>query len=248
MILACCDIGNTRIKIGVFNNDELINFVSFNNAGEAISFIIPLNPDSCAVSSVVPERSSAFINSFEKESGKKVFRIDLSKKLHLKIAYKSSSSLGTDRICNSEGAYKLFTDKNKLRGKEIIVTADFGTASTYNIIKAPDIFSGGIIAPGPGILFKAMNLYTAQLPEVFPDDYKELIGTDTKSCIASGVMNSVPGLAERIIKKLAEEYEIAEIYVTGGNASLFRKDFNFRYTHVPELLIIGMKAIFDLNQ
>jgi type III pantothenate kinase len=247
LITACCDIGNTKIKIGLFDDDQLTEFLTFHTMKDAVRSLRSVKPDEVVISSVVPQKSQTIVDFCRYERGMDAFIIDKDKKYRLEIDYKTPESLGVDRICSSEAAFKIYSETNELHENEIMIVADFGTAITIDIITSPNIFSGGLIAPGPGLLFKAMKLYTAQLPEAFHSDYTGMIGKDTKSCIASGVVNSVTGLINRVYNSLSETNKIAAIFITGGNAHLFLNDFNFEYNYKPDLLLLGMKSIFDLN-
>lgn len=247
MKLACCDIGNTKIKIGVYDRDTLLSFLSFSSIRETKDYLKKLHPDATAISSVVPKTLSVIDAFFRKELGIRPFLLDNQKKYRLKIEYDTPETLGNDRICTSEGAFKLYTDKKQFKENEILVAADLGTACTINIVEYPDRFTGGLISPGQGLLFKGMKLYTAQLPQAAHSDYAALVGKNTKECIASGIRNSILGLLERVYYKLSSESSIAAFYITGGNAPQFIDDLNFQFEHRSDLLIIGIKSIYDYN-
>ena len=58
----------------------------------------------------------------------------------MKFKVKKYSQLGSDRIANSIGAYYKF--------KKSTIVIDFGTATTFDVVKKPGIYDGGVIAPG----------------------------------------------------------------------------------------------------
>ena len=76
----------------------------------------------------------------------------------MKFNIKKYSQLGSDRIANSIGAYFKF--------KSNCIIIDFGTATTFDIIKSKGVYDGGVIAPG--IKLSIENLYssTALLPHL----------------------------------------------------------------------------------
>jgi pantothenate kinase type III len=92
-----------------------------------------------------------------------------------------------------------------------------------------------------------MKLYTAQLPEASMSDYSGVTGRSTRECIASGVRNSISGLFEKIVNNLSQNKKVADVYITGGNAPLFLEDLNFRFNYIPELLIRGIKSVYNYN-
>ncbi len=247
MILACCDIGNTNIKVGVYDRENLAAFHTFSSIQETKNFLAKLQPEAAALSSVVPGTQAIIQDFLQEELAVDPYIINTNSKLHLKIEYETPETLGTDRICSAEGALNLYSKEKKLIDNDILIAADLGTACTINIIQAPDRFTGGLIAPGQGLLFKALKLHTAQLPEVSLSDYNSFIGKTTSECIASGVRHSIQGLLNYSYKKLSETGRIAGFYLTGGNAPYFLNDLDFSFEFIPHLLVSGIKSIYDLN-
>ncbi len=251
-MLLACDIGNTSIKAGLFLNNKIIEFTSFNNLKIFVSHFKSKEIDQVAISSVVPKLTEELIKVSRKFSKPIPFIIDIKKKFNLKINYDSLKTLGIDRICSAEGAfgvYKNSDDYKSFNDKSFIISIDFGTATTVNIVKYPGEFIGGIISPGIKMMFDSLNTKTAQLPNVSESDYKDLIGKNTFSSIASGVINSSVGLIEKTIAQLKSEKNAKEvkIFITGGNAERILPFLKFDYEFVRELVLIGVKAVFDIN-
>lgn len=142
MFLAC-DIGNSKIKAGLFSDDKIIESFMFENISQVKLLYADGNISFTGISSVVPSESDElkkFLNS-------KSFPYHLITKdstSNLKILYKTPETLGTDRICSAEGAYFL---NGKINKDEILVSIDLGTATTINVILYPGDFAGGVIAP-----------------------------------------------------------------------------------------------------
>jgi pantothenate kinase type III len=141
-------------------------------------------------------------------------------------------------------------EHSNLPEREFIISIDFGTATTVNIVKPPADFIGGMIAPGPKMMLRALQNHTAQLPKVNPENYSTLIAQDTKSSIASGVINSTVGLVEKIINHMYIHHNAKDlhIYITGGNAEYLFPQFDFEFIYEKALVLYGIKAIYEKNK
>lgn len=252
MILTC-DVGNTNIKTAIFHGDVIGEIRSFDNQNTFFNYIENLQPENIAIASVVPSATEIILDFIKTNIGIIPLIISKDLRLNLAIDYESSETLGIDRICSAEGAFKLFKnsrDFNKYSEKTYLITIDFGTATTINIIRYPGIFSGGLIAPGINMMFNALSQNTAQLPIVNGNDFKLLIGKDTKTSIASGVINSILGMIEKTLKYLIENFnaDYIRIFITGGNAEKIIPHIdNIDFENQKALVLIGVKAIFDNN-
>ncbi len=250
-MFASIDIGNSRIKLGLFENEELSEFNLFTNTNDLINFIKSKKIDALAISSVVPQKLDDLKNKL-KSLNLNPYIISGDSKFNLTINYDSPGTLGIDRICACEGAFYLLNkspDFNQFNPSGCMLVIDFGTATTLNIIIYPSEFIGGMIAPGIKMMFDSLNKTTAQLPEVTLDNYKSLIGRETKSSIASGVINSTLGLIEKTILYLKKEMDAERIWIflTGGNAENFPRHFNFDFEYEKGLVLYGIKSIYERN-
>ncbi len=251
-MLLAVDIGNSNIKTGIFHDESLEEFHLFTDPSEIFYYLQKTTYKSVAVSSVVPAKLEAFKTICREKFNLEPFVINKFCKFNLKVEYESFETLGIDRLCACEGAFKIFRNKNDLSGyneKTQILTIDFGTATTVNFIEYPGKFSGGIIAPGIKMMFQTLNLNTAQLPIVETGNYNGLIGKTTKSSIASGVINSCVGLIETAVNFLQTERSAGKIniYVTGGNAKAILPHLKMNYKYVEGLVLHGIKAVWDKN-
>ncbi len=251
-MLLACDIGNTNIKTGVFENEKLSSFNSFNTYRNFIENIKNINFSDIAISSVVPTITEKLKKDLSNFSPGKPFIIDKSANFNLKIKYDSPDTLGIDRVCSAEGAFYIYKNSTEFKDYNLntfILSIDFGTATTINFVRFPGEFVGGIIAPGIKTMFNSLNTNTAQLPDIDESFYKELIGSDTKSSIASGIVNSVTGLIEKSISQLKTIYSAKKIkiYITGGNAEKILPYLTFDYQLEKALVLKGIKAVYYKN-
>lgn len=249
MFLAC-DIGNTNTKLALFLRDELKNFSIIPNDKLDFSFLKENKFTDASISSVVPKLTIKFTEFFQNENSVSPFIITKDSKFNLTIDYETPETLGIDRICSAEGALSLLKKPNLIKHKKyFIISVDFGTATTINVVTSENKFIGGIIAPGVETMFNSLHKGTAQLPKVSTNDYKNIIGSSTISSISSGVINSQIGLLEKIYNHL-EELSADEIYiyVTGGNAKKIIPYINYQFSYVEELVLHGIKSIYERNK
>ena len=248
-MLVAIDIGNSRIKAGKFTDNKLTEFHFFDKVDETLSFLKISPKEDFALSSVVPDKTKIISEGIKKITGNPPFVVTKDVKTNLTIDYKSPETLGTDRLCSAEGAFFLFKNSEKYKNyKEgfYILSIDFGTATTINIIEHPGKFIGGLIAPGLGMMFESLRQRTAQLPLLNLSDFVTIIGKDTKSSIVSGVVTSVVGMIEKTINTLPLQNVF--ICITGGNAKNIIPYLNFDFVYEEGLVLYGINALWKLSK
>lgn len=244
MFLAC-DIGNSFVKAGFFDGNNLTNSFSFQKINGLHEIISGKNITAAGISSVVPantDRLREMLSSLLIP----VHIISYKSSFNIKLNYKTPETLGIDRLCSAEGAYFL---NRGIKENEILLSIDMGTASTINIITHPGEFIGGVIAPGVKMMADALHSYTAQLPEVSFEDYDGMIGNSTKSSIASGLINSTLGMIDRITFFLSKKYpgKSVKIYLTGGNAERLVSHLETKFIYEKNLVLYGIRSVSELN-
>ena len=260
-MLLALDIGNTKIKTGLFpissHSKEgkifIHDYKNFSSEKTLQQYLKSTSFSYAAISSVVPEKTKLLKNFLTNEFSISPFVISKDSNFNLKIKYHTPATLGIDRICASEGAFLIYKNSAEFGSYDIktfLIIIDFGTATTINVISYPAKFIGGTIAPGIKMMSRALTKNTAQLPEFGLNDYKKIIGTDTKSSLASGVLNAAIGLIERVINNLKLEHGASKIkiFITGGNSKQLLPYLNFEYEFEKALVLKGIKALFDINK
>jgi type III pantothenate kinase len=251
-MLLACDIGNTRIKSVIFNKEKIIDSKISVSVKELIDYYKKAKLTDVSFSSVVPEKSEQFSDLIRQNFNISPLIINDNLKFNLKIEYSTPENLGTDRVCSAEGAFYLFKRSNKSKnyGKnDIIVSIDLGTATTLNFIKFPGVFKGGIISPGIEMMSESLHNKTALLPVISTSEYKKLIGKNTKQSVASGLINTTIGLIEKSIAelKLKSKNRKIHVFLTGGNAQKIIPYLKIRHKFVEELVLFGIKSIYEIN-
>jgi type III pantothenate kinase len=235
----CFDFGNTRLKAAVFNNDEFIEEVALpNDELFTIERIINIQqPHKTILSSVINHNPA--IETFLAEHT--VFH----KLSHLTKANFTSpvgkpETIGADRLALAAAAVHFFPNKNNL-------VIGLGTCITYNFINQYHQFIGGSISPGMDMRFKAMQVFTAKLPEVKADWNFPLIGYDTKTNMQSGVIAGIAFEIQGFIDAYAEKYTNFNVVLTGGDASYFASRLKSKIFADYNFLFKGLYALSETN-
>lgn len=255
MILAV-DIGNTNITIGLYNDDALI-FVSRLGSDKSkmpdqyaseLSGIFRLysikseNFGGAIIGSVVPELTSVIKSAVMVVTGRTPLVLGPGVKTGLNIVTDNPAQLGSDLVAGAIGAI--------LKYETPCLVLDLGTATKISAIDSQGRYRGCAIAPGVKISLNALSSGTAQLPSVSIEAPASSIGTNTITSMQSGLVlgtaSMIDGMCVRMEKDLGEE--VKTIVATGGVSSDIIKCCNINPVSDPNLVLDGLKAIYDKNK
>ena len=219
------DIGNTNIKLCKLNkNFKVIKTYIFqtknpnleNNLNTKLKQLSKHNFNKKVLFSSVVPKVFKIISKILKKKKLKVFEIkNLNLKSILKFKVKKFSQLGSDRIANAIGAYYMF--------KKDCIVIDFGTATTFDVIKKNGTYDGGVIAPGIKLSIDNLFSSTALLPMFKFRHYPKNYGKNTNEAMSSGFFWGYEGLINNIIKKISKKNGINfKIILTGGYSYIFK--------------------------
>lgn len=246
MAKALVDIGNSSVKYMVINSAGKIEHTGRkNNISLAMNKVLTFAPRKVYFSSVkFGSKEDIAIKAPNLPS----FEINFKSNLDFQISYDNPERLGADRICAIEGGLVLFNEKSReFKIPETLITVDFGTATTINVVHE-GVFIGGIIAPGVKTMLRSLYTDTAVLPMLNEIEGSELIGKSTTECMTSGVVFSAVGLVNHYIFMLRKEgFERTAIYCTGGNYIYVSKYLNFRRKADLRLNLLGLKRLSEIN-
>ncbi|MGB5528422.1 MAG: type III pantothenate kinase [Ignavibacteriaceae bacterium] len=248
-MLLTLDIGNTNIKSALFNGNTLIEFIIHSKFDEVIKYTNSKSLNCIAVCSVNPSTEKILVKDVSKK-GIQLFQANINNKFNLKIKYKTPDTLGMDRVCSTIAAYHLAVTGKMMLKNQHLITIDFGTATTLNVVSPEGYFIGGLIAPGIYTMLKSLNEKTAQLPLSDLVSYEGLIGNSTSSSILSGVYTSTIGMINETVNQLSEINNCSSpiIFATGGNAESILPHVKHTIFYEEALVLKGLKIIYDLNK
>ena len=256
-MLLAIDVGNTNIKLGVYDKNELkhswrlsvkvvrtADEIGILFAGLFGSKSVDLkNFDGVIMSSVQPSLNYTIEHACEYYLGKRPIMVGVGIKTGLNIKYSNPQEVGADRIVNSVAAYKLY-------GGPCIVV-DFGTATTFNVISPRGEFMGGCIAPGIITGLEALTNNTAKLHRVEIAKPDSIIAKSTVTGLQAGMVYGSTGMVKYILQKLKEEsgYTDVKVIATGGLSEVILGVDDEKIIDVVDrsLTLKGLKLIYDMN-
>jgi type III pantothenate kinase len=253
-MLLCIDIGNTNIKLGLFAGEQMrahwrIATDRGNLADEYAMLLRNLfvaegigltEITGCAISSVVPLLSEVFA-----ELSRRYFRLEplilgAQTVTGMKINTDYPAEVGSDLVVNALAARQLY-------GMPVIVIG-FGTATTFVAVSAQGDLEGVAIAPGIATSGDSLFRATSTLPQVALVRPAAAVGKNTIHSIQAGFVFGFTGLVEKLVEKIqAELGGSARVIATGGLASLIMPETSVIEAVEPNLALIGLRLLFELN-
>lgn len=231
------DYGNSRIKAGLFEQANLIEALSFETDADFFNWL-DQHPIKHVIVSSVTNKADDLIERITCNGIK--LTMSASTPLPLANHYETPHTLGVDRIAAACGAYDMMPNRN-------VLVIDLGTCINYEFVDASSIYHGGAISPGVKMRFQSMHTFTAKLPLVKSQENAPLIGSNTASCMQSGVMNGVLAELEGIINRYMEKYPSMGVILCGGDAFLFENKLKQPIFVAPNLVLSGLNKILLHN-
>lgn len=252
--LLAIKIGNSNVTVGVFQGDELLaQWRAHTETAQTADeyglllgdFLDPLHLSDgwkgAIIVSVVPPLTATFQELSRNYLQTEPLVVGTHVKTGMPVRYENVRSLGADRLVAAVAAKAAY-------GAPVIVI-DFGTATTFNAVNRKGEFVGGAIAPGLYLSADALYRSTAQLPRVDLALPPHAIATNTVHAIQSGILVGYAGLVEGMVRRMREELgePNASVVATGGLASFVAPQTRVVDHIEPDLILHGLRLIFDAN-
>jgi type III pantothenate kinase len=264
-MLLCIDIGNTNIKLGLFEGEQIcchwrITTDPARLADEYAMLLLNLlsaerlrsdDVTGCAISSVVPALTQVFtelaLRYFKQET--LVIRPGTNTGI-IEIHTDLPAEVGPDLVINAVGARHLYGAP----GVPVIVIG-FGTATTFVAISAAGHLEGVAIAPG--IVTSGNSLFhaTATLPQVALSRPSVAIGKNTITSLQSGMVFGFAGLVEGVVERMQAELsamsdtrKAAVVVATGGLAQIIAPETRAIQHVEPNLGLVGLRLFYSQSQ
>jgi type III pantothenate kinase len=254
-MLLALDIANTNIKIGMFQEEKLqanwrIATSVQRTADEYAVMLLNLLRENGidvsditkgAMSCVVPPLLTTFNEMFQKYFNIHPLVVGPGVKTGVRIRMDNPREVGADLIANAAAALHMY--------KLPVIVVALGTATAFATVSKEGDYLGGVIAPGIGISSEALYTRTAALPRVELARPKSAIGPNTVAAMQSGIIFGYAGLVDGIVTRIQEELgERATVVATGGYASIIAQEAKTIDEVNPDLTLIGIKTIHDMNR
>lgn len=234
------DIGNSRAKIAVFNNGELIHYEIFthdNVLNEALRIVDDFGCTRGIISFVGPVKKNEIILL---KAQIDLVILNSETKLPFINCYSSPKTLGVDRIALITSAVKNFPNQN-------VLVIDAGTCITYDFVNDKSEYFGGAISPGINMRYKALHTFTEKLPLLKPDFPESYIGDSTVNSIHSGIVNGTISEIDGTINKYNEKNDQLTIVLTGGDVYFLADKLKNSIFANPNFLLEGLDKVLTYN-
>ena len=217
------DIGNTALKFcfeedlssgqyetlihGDFNVNDLLNGLHKKNTISQI-----------ALSSVYLEAVTYLISQWCKDNNVLFVQAESGARYKSLVnAYQTPSELGVDRWLSMIAIDELIS------GAYTVISC--GTAVTLDCVDSQGLHMGGVIMPGRDLMVNSLAQYTIAI-NGSTGRYDDLAGLskNTSNAVDAGALLAITGMIEKVLSKV--EMENHQIFITGGNSKIIKKNLN----------------------
>ena len=235
------DIGNTSVKLAIFDQEKLIfkEIVTLENLLKAVDDIKKIFSDvEKAIISSVRKLKKSDVDYIKKYF--KVIIVDTTTKVPFQNLYKSPKTLGVDRIALVSASVQKYYKQN-------VLIIDAGTCITYDFINSENKYFGGAISPGIRVRYQSLNNLTANLPLLETKTPQNLTGNSTAESIHSGIINGILLEMEGAINRYDKKYKDLTVILTGGDADFLSKQLKSSIFANSIFLLEGLNYILEFN-
>jgi len=235
------DIGNTKVKLAVFQGDKII----YKSSGD-LEFILRDCMDLKKEFKTIEKAIVCSVGKLKETDLielKKIFNVlilDSNTLLPFKNEYKTPATLGVDRLALVSASLKRFPNRN-------VLIIDAGTCITYDFITTENRYLGGAISPGIRLRYRSLNNLTANLPLLDTKAPEHIIGNSSIESIHSGVINGVLMEIKGVTQQYDEKFEDLTVILTGGDADFLSKRLKSSIFANSNFLLEGLNFILEFN-
>lgn len=234
------DIGNTQIKVAVFQETILIFKDQF-HSDQLISRVLSITEQYTikkGIISHVTNLDQTLLSELKKIVN--LIELDYLTKLPFSNKYRTPKTIGVDRLALIAGAKGQFPDQN-------VLVIDAGSCITYDFLNQDAKYFGGDISPGIEMRYKAVHQYTANLPLLTRVEIVPELGDSTQNAIHRGILNGVIQEIEGVIGQYKTKYQKLTVVLTGGDTIFLAKNLKSSIFAIPNFLLEGLNSILIHN-
>ncbi len=260
--LIAVDVGNSRVKWGIFIFGRLANVVSLPlgdfTAFDRQALAWQLAPDhrspitnhaaatgpltthhspltSWSVASVNPDGSKPFLDWLHERGVATPLVLDDPSLLPLRVELDKPQAVGIDRLLDA-----VAVNARRPPGRPAVIV-DAGSAITVDAVSAAGSFVGGTITVGMGLSARALHEFTYWLPQVTVTAPPPPLGKSTPDAMKSGLFWGTVGAVKELIHRMTTALDGEPvIYLTGGDSELLAAHLEIPAERVPELTLHGI--------
>ena len=224
-MLLAVDVGNTGTVIGIVEGERILGrweVMTSDRTSDEWSLVIRsmlrssgLVPTDAAMASVVPEATRVLRTALPDVCGAEPVVVGPGVKTGLAIDLDNAREVGADRVASAVGAIERYGAP--------VITVDFGTATTIDLVDAGARFRGGAIAVGVKIAAEALVRSTSALRRVELSAPGGPVGRSTVEAVQSGTVYGFAGLVDGLVGRFVDDSgdgDTPKVVATGGFAQL----------------------------
>ena len=238
-MLLVIDVGNTRVKLFVYEDDVLVSSQALLYDKFLENFLFFFKE--------FPKISQSVLSTVGNIDERVIKFLDLNTELTI-ITYQSNlpfinkyatpHTLGADRIVLAAGAVLNFPTQNRL-------IIDAGTCITYDFVSQNNEYLGGAISPGINMRYESLAHFTAKLPLLLMQKPSDLIGNSTIESIHSGIFNGVINEINGFIMDYEKQFVNLAVILTGGDCSILSTKIKSTIFANTNFLAESLKELHD---
>ncbi len=234
------DIGNSFIKIAVFNQTEML-WNTKTNADKFVEVFYEVSKQYPEIQNLLFSATGhidkPWINIFKTHY--RTFTFSHKTPLSFDNLYQTPETIGLDRLALVSAANKLYKYQN-------VLIIDAGTCITYDLITSESKYIGGNISPGIDMRFKALHEFTAKLPRLKRETPMSFpLGKTTKDAMLNGVIQGVIFEIEQNIDRYKADYKDLTVILTGGDQQYLSAQLKNSIFANPTFQLDGLNAILE---
>ena len=244
------DVGNTRLKWGVLDDDNIrrtghIAHDKIRERGlQELTSKLPRRVDAVFASNVAGTSFATRLSGVVGMHCHCDVRFARSERRGWGVtnSYRQPRRMGVDRWVAMVGAWA--------ETQAACLIVDVGTAVTIDALDDDGIHLGGQIIPGVATMAQSLSSATSNIPLVRASAKRvandlEMFGHNTVAAVREGSQNAVVGAIERAVRTLQSNGHDPTIVLTGGDASRILKSLDEALLHRPHLVLQGLAHMLE---
>lgn len=248
-MLLTVDLGNTSLKLGVFDEDKLVAFACFDEQVNdyrnlILSFLFKSNLrqddiKDAIYSCVVPAVYEKMYVALSSIVTGRVIDIVQNKDYGIKLAVPSPDEVGDDLVVMSAYSYHLHPKEH--------ILVSLGTCTVVIHITDKGEFKHCIIAPGFSSFGQAIWKSSAMLPEFEVSKKNSFLANTTVDAMNVGTYSGFIGMAAFLVAGLKKDIgnENCPVYGCGGQGKQVISYISFFDDYDPDLVTKGLNYIYN---
>ncbi len=245
------DIGNTRLKWGVYDGRRLartgtVTHDTLRQTGfSALTTRLPRQVERVLACNVAGASFGTRLTGvIHIHCGQDVHYAHTAKAAYgIVNAYRQPRRMGVDRWVAMIGA--------RAESKAALCVVDAGTAVTIDALDRDGHHLGGQILPGLGMMPASLATGTSDIgaPKKTRDPSAaiETFATTTEKAVQNGALNAICGAIERSARILRSAGHRPRVVLTGGDASRILKQLDGNVHHRPHLVLQGLAFMLNAD-